>query len=211
MRGTSIVAVLASLLIAEPAAADIVIVTGNSPQVNENVAFANQGPSSTILGSFGGGTGNFQVTGTTVGGANQFASSSAIITGNGSNITSINLGVTGGGLFNNLIINLPSTVSGTVSISILDNEDQTFITTFALDNGQNFFTIVGINGESIRTTSFTATTGYFTAASSIRAALVASGSSGVPETATWAMMLFGFTGIGTALRVRRRRSPLVAA
>jgi hypothetical protein len=202
VSGTWIFAGLIALSSAQPAVADIVIFAGNNPQINESIVFTDQGPAGTILGSFGGGTDNFVVTGTTAGGTDLFSALSGTISGSGSNITSLDFSVAGGGLYNNFILDLISTgAAGTLSLQITDDANEFFSTNFAFGNGNNFFTILGINGESIRTVSVTG--GSFTSVRSIRAALVSNGTA-LPEPATWTMMLMGFGAIGFAMRRRQQ-------
>ena len=71
-----------------------------------------------------------------------------------------------------------------------------------------------INYDMNRNTSyrvdFTANSELGSVADSIQINQGAGGVAGVPEPATWAMMLLGFGGLGSVLRSRRARVSLAA-
>jgi hypothetical protein len=81
--------------------------------------------------------------------------------------------------------------------------------TFAVNNptGSNIFDIIAPTGQSYTQASFSTTNGGFVDFKQLR--LVLATPSGVPEPATWAMMLLGFGGIGMAMRRSRRSGALM--
>ena len=77
-----------------------------------------------------------------------------------------------------------------------------------LGNGQNKFILLGTSGDAVHSMSFTFDPGI----QDIREIRVGTNSNGVvtqqgvPEVATWALMLTGFGGLGALLRRRRRQA-----
>jgi hypothetical protein len=118
-----------------------------------------------------------------------------------------------GGLLSQLTFEL---VSGSFTAAEFNLENGSIkamdITLFASDgtshtvsitnaNGSNIFNIIGTAGETYTKASFTATApNGFADFKQLRLVLAP----GVPEPATWGMMLLGFAGIGMALRRSRR-------
>lgn len=187
---------------ASPSQATLILTPGNNPQPGEaNVIFFDQGPTSEIFGSLGGGTDNLSLTGTTVLAGNQLSSVTNVIKGSGSDLMSATFTPVGGSL--GLLIFDVANVTGDLSISGSDANGNIF--TFAslgAGIGQNFYTLQAISGETIDTVSVNST-GSFESLSSIRGIFNAS-LAGVPEPATWAMMLLGFGAVG--IGARRKRS-----
>lgn len=90
----------------------------------------------------------------------------------------------------------------TATLTFLDTAGQTFSSTFdILPNG--FFNALATNGETIDKFSFT-TNGTFQDVRQVRIGGVQSLAGLVPEPMSWALMIFGFGGVGVI--VRRRRS-----
>ena len=79
------------------------------------------------------------------------------------------------------------------------------VITNPLNNGQNKFTLTANGGDAIHTLDFTFDPGI-DHIQQIRVGNIVNG--GVPEPATWAMMILGFGGVGALLR---RRQAVVAA
>ena len=202
MRKFALVAAVAALSTASPALADIVVITGVNNQGTENVTFADQAASSTIFGSTLGQTNNFSVTGTTASPGNLLLATGGDVQGSGSNLTSATLSQSDGSTFTRLVFDIDAASSGSVDILVDQLSFPDFQSSFTLDpNGHNFFTITAINGQAIEAVTLTGLFGAtFSSISTVRFGPVASG---VPEPATWAMMLIGFAGIGLATLRRR--------
>lgn len=95
----------------------------------------------------------------------------------------------------------------TATLTFLDSTGQTFSNTFdILPNG--FFNALATNGETIDKFSFT-TNGTFEDVRQVRLGGIQSIGALVPEPMSWALMIFGFGGVG--LIARRRRAPDVQA
>jgi hypothetical protein len=197
-------ALTAATAAASPVQATIILTPGNNPQPGEaNVTFADQSGSATLLGDIGGGTDNFSITGTTVLGADTLSSTSNVITGSDSAITSVTLTPLDGTL-NALIFDLVN-ASGSLTLSALDGEGNVFSTSFAGGLGQNFFTFTTAGGETIASVTVSST-GSFESLRSVRGVFA---STAVPEASTWAMMLLGFGAVGSAIR-RRKQTELTS-
>ena len=192
-----------AVMLASPVRADITITPGNTPQPGEvNIVFADQGPSTTLLGSISPGTSNLALTGTLALGGTMLVSSGGTVTGSGSNLTSLTF--TPDGLIDFLIFDVQNG-SGSLTFSVLEGDAQlTTISNISVGAGSNYFTLVASNGQTIQSVAVTDVGGSFASASQFRASVVAP--TGVPEPATWAMMLLGFGSIGFKLRRRRSRS-----
>ena len=94
--------------------------------------------------------------------------------------------------------------SGSLTFSVLEGDAQlTTISNISVGAGSNYFTLVASNGQTIQSVAVTDVGGSFASASQFRASVAPTG---VPEPATWAMMLLGFGSIGFKLRRRRSRS-----
>lgn len=204
MRAGAASIVFAALAAAavSPVQATIVLTPGNNPQPGEtNVIFFDQGPTSPILGSLGGGTDNISVTGTTVLAGDQLTSLNGVIKGSGSDLMSATVTPSGGSL--GLLIFDVANVTGSLSISGTDGGGNVFsFGSLPAGIGQNFYTLEAISGETIDSVSVSST-GSFESLSSIRGIFHAS-SGAVPEPSTWAMILLGFGAIGFAARRGRR-------
>ena len=95
------------------------------------------------------------------------------------------------------------------TLTFLDTAGQTFSNTFnILPNG--FFNALATNGETIDKFSFT-TNGTFEGVRQVRLGGIASLSALVPEPMSWALMIFGFGGVGLTLRRRRSLENAAAA
>ena len=195
-------AAVAALVIAAPAVADIVVVTGVNSSGTENVTFADQAASSTIFGSTLGQTNNFSVTGTTVSPGNLLLATGGEVQGSGSNLGIVTLSQTGGSTFTQLVFNIDAASDGSVDILVDQPIFNDFEDDFVVDaNAQNFFTITAINGQAIQSVTLTGINGAtFSSIRNVRFAPVAAA---VPEPASWAMMLLGFGAIGFATRRRK--------
>lgn len=132
------------------------------------------------------------------------------------NFTNATIDLQDGGLFNDAEFSLFGGNATAVNFTAIDDMGEVFtFSNLALTNGQNQFGFQGINGETIRSISFT-TVGGTGVQSLLQVRLNPSVSDGggtpggvVPEPATWAMLIVGFGLTGVARR--RQRSLSVAS
>lgn len=87
-------------------------------------------------------------------------------------------------------------------VNLTDSGGDSFSQTLTKLNGSNIFNIVAPAGTTYTSATFGSSQGGFADLKQLRVTLAAAVA--VPEPATWAMMLLGFVGIGTAMRRRRR-------
>jgi hypothetical protein len=78
----------------------------------------------------------------------------------------------------------------------------------AIGNGDTFYAFLASNGESITNVHYSIDSppGSITLIKQVRIDLAGQFNTGVPEPATWAMMLLGFAGIGMAMRRGRKQT-----
>lgn len=216
--------VVAALTVAAPATADIIQA---SPSDQNGTTVHNEGSvdgGATVIGELGQNSGiDVLFTGSTTDSNNLMLSEGqgqAKITGaldtstNNPNdtfgITAFNAALANNGLFDWIELSLTGT--GTVSFSLLDDGGTAFTSDamgdfiFDLANGQNKFAFQAVNGQSIAGLSFSVVGGAVDTVSQVRINQALAGV--VPEPATWAMMLLGFSVIGFAMR-RKRRPALI--
>lgn len=207
-----------AIAIAGPARADIIQVDPSSIQ-GDNVLF-NNGPqtSTTIIGSTQNGT-DVAFSGSTFGGGNILyaAGGQARVSGDFDvgtpnpndtlQLTSLSFGIDGGGLFDEVELNLFGASNGATADFILtDDGGQTFnFTNVALGNGENRLGFASVLGQHIASLSFVLTSGTINDVRQVRITPFNGGGNGVPEPAAWAMMLSGFGLAGAALRLPRRK------
>jgi hypothetical protein len=188
------------------ARADIIIVSGNNPQPDENVLL-NSGLSGNPI------FGTTNQTGTSV----RFSSNENLTApANGQarieavdgTLTQLTIDIPGQ-TFTSLILNIDAAAAGSVTFTVTEDNGQQTAGTFALGaSGQNFFTITAINGQRISSVAFT-TTVAMTVTNVDDVAQIRIGgaqrttTNPVPEPVT--MVLFGTGLAGIAARVRRRR------
>jgi hypothetical protein len=109
--------------------------------------------------------------------------------------------------FTSAEFNINALADGMVTINAIDNNGDPFSQTFSVDGGgQNFFNLMGINGQSISNVWLTSTAAIGDIRQ-FRLGGVTGLITAIPEPATWATMILGFFGIGAMLR-RRRTAPL---
>lgn len=203
-------ALLLTTGIASPALADIVIVDASSIQ-GSNVLF-NQGTQSgvTVNG----------LTNTKPPVQLNFASGGATIRANGGqariegdldpspnpndtvNLTQLQFQLDNGGTFNDLELRLFGGDATTASFAITDDSGTVFNFTNQAISPSGFFGFQGINGQSIRSVSFTVNGTGIQDVRQIR--LDPTNAVAVPEPAAWAMMVGGFGMLGAAARRRSR-------
>ena len=175
--------------------ADITFTAGNHPQVDENVQFNDPG---------------LLMSGALVQGDTNMTSTIIDFYGAGEDLTTPNSGqarieAADGGLtdltmavhagqaydsFTSIILNLNASKDGQVTLTANDGTTD-FSSTFNIDkNGQNFFTITAINGETIKTFSLSSTVDL----SDVRQVRVGVAQA-VPEPASMAALGLGALGI----------------
>lgn len=127
-------------------------------------------------------------------------------------ILSGNIYLTGHAGMQDIEFALTSGAVGTISFLIsavdsLGNPEAPFAFDLAIGNGDTFYAFLASNGESITNVHYSADNppGSITILKQVRIDLAGQFNSGVPEPATWAMMLLGFGGIGVAMRRRRKQ------
>ena len=107
--------------------------------------------------------------------------------------------------FNNVEFAVQGGNASTVTITAIDNAGDIFsFANLAVPNGNAFFNLVGIDGQSIKSVNvdFNGSAGIIDA-SQFRLDEITPVTTAVPEPATWAMLLFGFGAIGSMLRRRK--------
>jgi hypothetical protein len=127
------------------------------------------------------------------------------------NILSGNIYLTGHAGMQDIEFGLTSGVTGTISflISAVNAlgvaETPWAFNNVAIGTGDTFYAFLASNGESITNVFYQVNTppGSITILKQVRIDRAGEFNTGVPEPATWAMMLLGFGGIGMAMRRRR--------
>ena len=97
-----------------------------------------------------------------------------------------------------------------VTLTGLDQDGNSWIDTFDLGNGENFFSALASGGEVITGVSFTTADGGVTDFRQLRIDVSDQQGNNLPEPSTWAMMLLGFGAMGIAIRRSRRRKGTLA-
>jgi hypothetical protein len=205
MIKTLLVAAAALALSAGAASADIQIFAGSVPQnPDENVLLNTGMTGTTVIGTTNQTNSSVTITGTEA--LSEPSNGQARIEAVDGAFTNLGIRLSNSALtFVRAEFNINAATAGTVTISGLDNMNEAFSQNFSLGaNGQNFFNLVGINGQSIRNLSIVSTA-PITDVRQIRLGGVAGVAGAVPEPATWAMMILGFGMVGAGLRLRRRR------
>ena len=174
--------------------ADITFTAGNHPQVDENVQFNDPG----LLGSGPLVQGDTNMTSTIIDfyGAGEDlttpSAGAARIEAVDGGLTDLTMSVHPGqayGSFTSIILNLNASADGQVLLKANDGKND-FSALFNIDkNGQNFFTITAINGQTIQTFGLTSTVDL----ADVRQVRV--GLAPVPEPASMAALGLGALGI----------------
>lgn len=202
---------------ASPALADIIQVDPSTIQ-GDNVLFGGQDQTgATVFGSTQAGA-NVAFTGSTLGGGNilRAAGGQASLTGDFDTTTatpndtleleSISFGLQGGGLFDEVELNLFGTNSATADFVLTDDAGQTFtFSNIALAQGENRVGFEAVLGQQIANVSFVLTSGTITDVRQVRLGGAAP-VGGIPEPQAWALMMMGFGLTGAALRRPRKKA-----
>jgi hypothetical protein len=195
-------------LSATPAAADIVFTYGNVPfSGSENILLPTGVVGTSLTG-----------TGSITGGQVLFIASEDLTQGSQVNRLAVSDGGTGsltiqsvaGNYFTNFLFDLRATIDTTSVVSVLEpNGDVTTFNFFVSGVGENPLTINAINGQVISSITLDMPFGGEIAGlNSLRASFLGvTPPPGVPEPATWALIILGFGAAGAALRRRARTAP----
>ncbi len=201
------------LAVAAPANATVTICAGSgqqcAPQTDANVLLTSGTNLTTVQGTFNGGgqtaTGEFTSTTDLL---NADANGQAMISSaTDSTLNQLTFELLNGVTFTTATFNLFTggtgrffaTLTGFNSVTLAD-----FSQSFMLSTGSNFFGVVATDGDVLTGISFSSQVGVLDFRQLRLGGVANPLISPVPEPGTWAMMLFGFGGMGVALRRRRR-------
>lgn len=189
------------------ARADVVVLVGNIPQIDENVLLNTGLSGNPIFGEtnqthlavrF---SSNEPITSPAMGQARIEAVDGAFTT------LTIDLN---GGSFTSLILNIDATVNGAVNFVVneVGGQVNNFNNLAVGESGQNFFTIVASNNQRILSVTFTAAspmTLTFSDAEQFRIGGASAGLVGVPEPASIMLLGIGIVGLATGMRHLHKR------
>jgi hypothetical protein len=192
------------------ARADIVVVSGVNNQGTDNVLLNPATNVFTVTGTVG--ANNRVVNFTSSSGSmllNANPSGQATVSGGLGNagFTQLSFGLDNGDSFTRAVFNINSVTDGSVLIHVegINIDGGFFEDDFTVDaNGQNFFTVTAINGQSITSISLTAINGALF--EDIRQVRLGGGAvQNVPEPASMLLLGGGLVGAAAAIRRRRRK------
>jgi len=192
------------------ARADIVVITGVNNQGTDNVLLNPATNALTVTGTVG--ANNRIVNFTSSSGSmllNANPSGQATLSGGLGNagFTQLSFGLDNGDSFTRAVFNINSVTDGSVLIHVegINIDGGFFEDDFTVDaNGQNFFTVTAINGQSITSISLTAINGALF--EDVRQVRLGGGAvQNVPEPASMLLLGGGLVGAAAAIRRRRRK------
>ncbi|HTG94891.1 MAG TPA: PEP-CTERM sorting domain-containing protein [Pyrinomonadaceae bacterium] len=192
------------------ARADIVVVSGVNNQGTDNVLLNPATNVFTVTGTVG--ANNRVVNFTSSSGSmllNANPSGQATVSGGLGNagFTQLSFGLDNGDSFTRAVFNINSVTDGSVLIHVegINIDGGFFEDDFTVDaNGQNFFTVTAINGQSITSISLTAINGALF--EDVRQVRLGGGAvQNVPEPASMLLLGGGLVGAAAAIRRRRRK------
>jgi hypothetical protein len=192
------------------ARADIVVVSGVNNQGTDNVLLNPATNVFTVTGTVG--ANNRVVNFTSSSGSmllNANPSGQATVSGGLGNagFTQLSFGLANSDSFTRAVFNINSVTDGSVLIHVegINIDGGFFEDDFTVDaNGQNFFTVTAINGQSITSISLTAINGALF--EDVRQVRLGGGAvQNVPEPASMLLLGGGLVGAAAAIRRRRRK------
>jgi hypothetical protein len=192
------------------ARADIVVITGVNNQGTDNVLLNPATNALTVTGTVG--ANNRIVNFTSSSGSmllNANPSGQATVSGGLGNagFTQLSFGLANSDSFTRAVFNINSVTDGSVLIHVegINIDGGFFEDDFTVDaNGQNFFTVTAINGQSITSISLTAINGALF--EDVRQVRLGGGAvQNVPEPASMLLLGGGLVGAAAAIRRRRRK------
>lgn len=192
------------------ARADIVVITGVNNQGTDNVLLNPATNVFTVTGTVG--ANNRIVNFTSSSGSmllNANPSGQATVSGGLGNagFTQLSFGLANSDSFTRAVFNINSVTDGSVLIHVegINIDGGFFEDDFTVDaNGQNFFTVTAINGQSITSISLTAINGALF--EDVRQVRLGGGAvQNVPEPASMLLLGGGLVGAAAAIRRRRRK------
>lgn len=194
-------AAFATFVIARPVYADLIIATGNNPQLDENVLLNTGLSGDPIFGTTN------QTGLSVVFDSNELllapANGQARVEGADGTLTQLSISLLTG-TFTSLILNIDAATDGFVSFTANQVSGPPLIAPFALGaSGSNFFTITAINGQRLTNVMFT-TNVNVTDVAQVRVGGAASAPLIVPEPGSMLLLSAGFVG-GGVRRWRQRR------
>jgi len=199
-----------------PAQADIVVDTGVNNQGTDNVLLNPATDMQLVTGTVGPNDLLVNFTSTSGSGLlNANPSGQATVSGGTGNVslTQLSFELATGGTFTRSVFNINAAIDGSVLIHVegINITGGFFEDDFTVDAaGQNFFTITSINGQLMTDVSLTAINGAtFEDVRQVRLGGFSTVGA-VPEPSTWAMMIFGFAGVGF-MAYRRKSKPALMA